>query len=275
MRSRNLVRILAEETFRAIAIFGILAFGGMVPLIYVFNLPFRPALLATLGIVGAVFVVMIIARLRAGREVKLRWRRLGLFLVATVSTSFLALWLSGPTAGGALRASVVERLRGETPEAKIEAYADAVLDGDEEAALAAWKAPAEDRDDEQSDALRQRRQEVTRDLIAADLDSEYMTTRIEWWSTCCEPGPTCNARNAGGARAHVQFMDRDGRPVAYVFDVFHQDGPYWGAAAGYRARRWALYDVYPRAEEPLYWRWVYTPHVDYLTWPPEATAAAP
>ncbi|MGC9522047.1 MAG: hypothetical protein ACP5HG_09220 [Anaerolineae bacterium] len=198
-----------------------------------------------------------------------------LVVIAVLGIGLLLMWLHSATAGGALRATVVEHLRGETPEAKIEAYVDAVLRGDEGAALAAWKAPEEERDDELSDALRQRRQEVTRDLIAADLDPEYMTTRIEWWSTCCEPGPTCDSRNAGGARVHVQFMDRDGLPVAYVFDVFHQDGPYWGAAAGYEPRRWALYDVYPRGEEPLYWRWVYTPHVDYLTWPPEATVTAP
>ncbi len=275
MTAHKVTRTFLEEAARAMAILAILFFGGVAPLVSLFGLRFWPTLLGVMGVALVVFVVMIAMRLRTGRGVKLRWHRLGLFVVGTLGLSLLSLWLSGPTAGGALRASLLERIRGETPEARIEAYVDAVLRGDEAAALAAWKVPAEDGADEQSNLLRQRRQEVTRTLIAADLDSEYMITRTEWWRTCCEPGVTCDPRSAGGARVRVQFLDQDGLPVTYVFDVFHQDGAYWGAAAGYPPRRWALRDVYPRGEEPLYWRWVYTPRVEHLGWPPGAAAAVP
>jgi hypothetical protein len=210
------------------AILAILFFGGVVPLVSLFGLQFWPTLLGVMSVALVVLVVMIAMRLRTGREGKLRWCRLGLFVVGTLGLSLLSLWLSGATAGGALRASLVERIRGETPEARIEAYVDAVLRGDGAAALAVWKVPAEDGADEQSNLLHRRRQEVTCTLIAADLDSEYMITRTEWWRTCCEPGVTCDPRNAGGARVRVQFLDQDGLPVTYVFDVFHQDGAYWG-----------------------------------------------
>lgn len=49
-------------------------------------------------------------------------------------------------------------------------------------------------------------------------------------------------------------------------DVFHRHGSYWGAAAGYPTRHWALRDVYAQSQEPLFWRWVYEPEVRYLGW---------
>jgi len=70
-------------------------------------------------------------------------------------------------------------------------------------------------------------------------------------------------------RVSVQFLDQQGLPVTYVFDVFHRDGSYWGAAMGYPRRHWVLRDVYLRDEEPLFWRLVYEPKVRHLSWPPE------
>ena len=68
------------------------------------------------------------------------------------------------------------------------------------------------------------------------------------------------------ARIRVQFLDQDGLPVVTIFDVLHRDGAYWGAAAGHPPRQWALYDVYPRGEEPLSWRYTYSPGIEWLNY---------
>ena len=201
-----------------------------------------------------------------------RWmERMGLFAagfaLGVLSLGLLMTWLLGPSTFDGLPALLVERVRGETPQARVDAYVQAVLAGDEEAALAAWTLPGPERSDELSAALRQRRRDVTRQLIAADLDEAYTITDVEWWTTCCEPHATCDARNAGGARVRVQLLDRDVLPVAYVFDVFHRDGPYWGAALENPPRRWTLNDVYPRGEEPLFWRYTTTCETEWLNLP--------
>ena len=189
------------------------------------------------------------------------------FALGVLGLGLLMGWLLGPSAFDGLPALFLERVRGETPQARVDAYAQAVLAGDEEGALAAWTSPDPERTDELSEALRQRRRDVTRQLIAAELDEDYMIADVDWWTTCCEPHVTCDARIAGGGRSRVQFLDEDGLPVIYTFDVLHRDGAYWGAATGHSPRRWALYDVYPRGEEPLAWRYTYNPKVEWLNRP--------
>ena len=188
------------------------------------------------------------------------------FALGGLSLGLLMTWLLGPSTFDGLPALLLERVRGETPQARVDAYAQAILAGDEEAAFAAWTPPDPERNDELSEALRQRRRDVTRQLIAANLSETYTITDIEWWTTCCEPSVTCDARNAGGARIRVQFLDQDGLPVVTIFDVLHRDGAYWGAAAGHPPRQWALYDVYPRGEKPLSWRYTYSPGIEWLNY---------
>ena len=162
------------------------------------------------------------------------------------------------------RLTLLEQIGGNTPTARARAYAEAILRGDEEAALAIWELPSWELPDGRLAALAERRKAVTRELIAADLQEDFLILHTEWWRTCCEPGVICDSREAGGARITVQFLDRRGLPVTYVFDVFHRDGPYWGAAAGYPPRHWVLRDVYARGQEPLFWRMLYEPKVHYL-----------
>jgi hypothetical protein len=200
---------------------------------------------------------------------------LGLVILGALAGAVLILWLSSGTAGGALRATVVERLRGETPEAQVRAYVRAVLRDDEAAALEAWTLQDHELADGRSEALRERREQMTLHLIASRWDEEVRINHIEWWRTCCEPGVTDDPRGAGGARVHVQFLDSEDSPHLFIFDVFHRDGAYWGAAMGYPVRHWALYDVYPYDEEPLFWRFVHEPCVRWLPWPPEDGASAP
>jgi len=163
-----------------------------------------------------------------------------------------------------IRLTLLERITGNTPAARTRAYLEAVLRGDEKAALAAWELPSWELPDGRSKALAERRQAVTHELIAAELQEDFLILHTEWWNTCCDPCVICDPRNAGGARITVQFLDQRGLPVAYVFDVFHRDGAYWGAAAGYPPRHWVLRDVYARGQEPLFWRMLYEPEVRYL-----------
>ncbi len=66
----------------------------------------------------------------------------------------------------------------------------------------------------------------------------------------------------------IQFLDNKGLPFSYIFDVFVQDGPYWGAAEGYPLRHWVIRDVYPEGQEPFYWRYVSRTTVEILEWKP-------
>jgi hypothetical protein len=196
---------------------------------------------------------------------------LGGFLLGVLSTALLLVWLLGPSTFDGLPTLLVERLRGERPQTQVDAYVRAILAGDEEAALDVWVPPDSERSDEQSEALRQRRQEITQQWIAANLGETYTITDIDWWTTCCTPHVTCDARSAGGARIRVQFLDQDGLPVLYIFDVFHEEVPYGGATTGYPPRRWALYDVYPLDGEPLFWRYTYNCEGEWLKWPTDDT----
>jgi hypothetical protein len=174
-------------------------------------------------------------------------------------------WLLGSPDGTLLR----EQIAGETPRAKIAAYVQAILRGDEQAALDLWE-PAHLANQEQAQALSERRRLVTRELCAAraSLKPGFVILRTEWWGTCCEPTVASDSRDAGGARVQVQFVDDRDRPVVYVFDVFVRDLPYWGAATGYAYRRWVIRDIYRAEDEPYFWRLVYEPRVRYLEWKP-------
>ncbi len=158
-----------------------------------------------------------------------------------------------------------EKLTGETPQAKAAAYIQAITQGDETTALPMWELPYL-TNSEQLDALSTRRKQVTSDLLAAELDSKFTILHIEWWGTCCEPGVTEDARSAGGARVHVQLIDKSGLPLIYIFDVFVRDLPYWGAAEGYPLRHWVIRDIYPEGQEPFYWRFVSKMTTKYLEW---------
>jgi len=167
----------------------------------------------------------------------------------------LAVFLS-PAGNGAR-----ERVMGETPEAKIAAYMRAIVRGDREAALGAWELGAAQQP--HYEALEQRREQVTNELLALGV-REFTILEHQWWTTCCEPHVICDARNAGLARVWVQVLDDQGNPQGYILDVLTREQPYWGDAMGNPFRRWVIRDVYPTGEEPLYWRWVYEAKTRYL-----------
>jgi len=194
-------------------------------------------------------------------------RKFRLIVIPLVITG--ALLLIAAILFPSLRLTLVEQITGNNPEARIERYVHAVLRGDEEAALKIWELPSWKAQESRSEALAERRAAITRELIRNGIQNEYLIRDTEWWRTCCEPSVICNGRAAGGARVTVQFIDGQGLPVSYIFDVFHRDGSYWGSAMRYPTRHWVLRDVYPSGDEPLYWRMVHQADVHHLPWPAE------
>ena len=192
--------------------------------------------------------------------------KIGITIVALVAIGLGICWLST----WADVTLLCEQITGETPQAKATAYVRAVLRGDEQAALDLWELPSL-QNQEQLEALAERRQQVTSELIAARINPEFTILDTEWWATCCEPTVIRDprwTRSAGGARMTVQLLDNKGLPIIYVLDVFVRDGPYWGAAAGDPFRHWALRDVYLEGQEPLYWRRIYECTMKFLEWEP-------
>lgn len=172
--------------------------------------------------------------------------------VIPLAAFFLAiLWLINAPDGKLLR----ERMTGETPQYKVKAYVLAIARGDKAVALDQWELPSLSNQ-EQMDTLVEEAKQVTSDLLATELNPRFTILHLEWWGTCCEPSVSSDPRDAGGARMHVQLLDKNGTPLVYIFDVFVRDLPYWGAAEGYPLRHWIIRDVYPEGQEPLYWRFV-------------------
>jgi hypothetical protein len=143
----------------------------------------------------------------------------------------------------------LEQLSGQTPQAQVGRYLQAVAQGDLPAALALWAPPGPT-----DAALAARRQSITGELLAYGPDLEYRILDVTWWRTCCEPGRIEDASQAGLARFEVA-VGGEGRPEqVYVFDLLVPGG-YWGDAAGNPVRTWQLVDVYPRSQVPLVWIW--------------------
>lgn len=177
----------------------------------------------------------------------------GLFLALALVIVYVAGWFFLPS-DASPEFSPWQRIAGETPSAKVDAYVRAVARGDEAAALDLWELPAVDLPNGRSTALRQRRVDVTRGLIAAGIRPDAAIRSIEWWRTCCEPGLIDGPRSAGGARLQVRLVDRSGTALDYVIDVFDRDG----GSSGLRAlltRHWVVRDVYPSDQPPLFWTW--------------------
>ena len=74
MNGGKATTILLEETIRAMAVFGVLAFG-VVPLAYRLGMQGGAALLGALGIAFLGFVLFVPLRLKTGREFKVASRR--------------------------------------------------------------------------------------------------------------------------------------------------------------------------------------------------------
>ena len=147
----------------------------------------------------------------------------------------------------------IEKIKNETPKAKIELYLQAVSEEDEKTALNLWEFPDWwDSSFTGFDQLKDRREETTDKLIKAKVSSDLTITKIDWWSTCCMPSIVDDFNRADGARVYVQLIDFDNNKLNYVFDVFvskrHRE-----PGIGDSIRHWTVRDVYSENEEPLFW----------------------
>lgn len=151
--------------------------------------------------------------------------------------------------------SFIEKVINEKPEVKVVEYLKAVKKNDEAEALTIWELPEWEgwKLSKESSFLQKRRENLTKNLIKNGVEN-FDILKIEWWGTCCEPGVINNPREAGGARIRVQLVNGSNSKYIYIFDVFHRETSYWGAAQGYPIRHWVLRDVYFPSQEPLFWK---------------------
>ncbi len=181
-----------------------------------------------------------------------RWSLTGA-VVVVLGLAFTAfvLWLDpslfAPVLGPVNR--LVERVSGETPQAKVSSYLALVARGERDEALALW--PANEWPGPEYEA---RRHSVTREIEELGPDLSHWVMKIEWWGTCCEPHIITDSREAGFARLWVEVSGGN-EPRQYVFDVLAPGGCCWGGMTGYPVRHWQILEVYPEGEEPLAWRW--------------------
>lgn len=164
-------------------------------------------------------------------------------------TALAVLAIFAPSAGCAFGNRLVEELTGQTPQAQIADYLEAIARSDRQAAFSLWSSGAQ-IDSE----LAFRRETVTDELLAYGSHLEYRLVDVEWWRACCEPGVIDDPVNAGAARVQVAISGENSAEVVYVFDVLVPGG-YWGEAVGNPVRRWEIADVYRKGETPLVWIW--------------------
>ncbi len=157
-----------------------------------------------------------------------------------------------------------EKVVGGTPQDKVGAYVQAIIQKDRSVAMKIWDLSDLSLDSDKYAALQERRKMITSELLQYGIQPTYLILRTEWWTTCCEPSVTCDSHSAGGARMYVQFLDSQGQPLQYVFDVFTREQPYWGAAMGYPPRHWVIRDIYPSDQQPLYWPMIFEPNVRFV-----------
>jgi hypothetical protein len=134
----------------------------------------------------------------------------------------------------------------DTPERQVDAYLAATAAGDETRALDAWKVFAGGI--HPLPVLLARRTDLTRELAAKRVGTTHTIRSIEWWRTCCEPGPIDGSGNAGLARVHVSATDPSGGSYDLVFEVFVKTLNWSGDAGGGTVRDWTLYEVHREAD---------------------------
>ena len=182
-----------------------------------------------------------------------RW---SFFLLALVGLlSILVAWNLGiPSHAPPLACFInplIERVTGETPEAKVVAYLEATRRRDEVTAHGCWVPASEPPSPE----YETRRQTVMETISALGTDLSFRVLDVEWWRTCCEPGVIDNPRDAGFARLRVAVGGSAEDGISYFFDVLAIGGAHWGEMMGCPVRHWEIIDAYPEGEKPLYWKW--------------------
>lgn len=149
-------------------------------------------------------------------------------------------------------AFLVEKIKNETPEIKITAYIQAISNGDTEKALSFWEiSKSYELNSEYCDGIKNRGEQITKELIEKEINSDFTITHIEWWNTCCIPSIIENSRIAGKARVYAKLTDSNNIKSAYIFDVIVPGG-YEGELVGHSVRHWVLADVYLEKRESFF-----------------------
>ena len=154
----------------------------------------------------------------------------------------------GSNASGCTTHQLIEQALGQTPQDQIDRYVAGLANGERQVALALWSPPGTP-----DLALQTRRQSVTDELLTFGPRLEHEVLDLVWWRTCCEPAVIDDPAAAGGVRARVAIRNEQLETI-YRFDLLVPGG-YWGAAAGYPIREWAIVDIYPESAGPLAWMW--------------------
>jgi len=118
----------------------------------------------------------------------------------------------------------------DAPERRVADYLAATASGDEQRALGAWAVFAGGI--HPLAPLLTRRTSLTHELAAGHVGQHYTIRSVEWWRTCCEPGPIDDKGNAGLARVHVTTTDANAQSYQLVFEVFVKKLTWWGDAGG-------------------------------------------
>jgi hypothetical protein len=172
----------------------------------------------------------------------LRMRRIGLALAA-LAVVVGALWLG------------LQIANAQTPEQAVARYMDRVLGQDEQGAYRAWTPPGGEQLPAKVNALGQRRDQVTHDLVLS-RPSAYRVLGLELWRTCCEPGIAEKPEWAGLVRVKVALDYPDGARE-FFFDVRKEPQCCMDDPFDFRPRYWTLRDVYPPTKLPIELPWVY------------------
>jgi len=174
-------------------------------------------------------------------------KRIAFIIIVLLAACFWWMYLTGDLV------LFAEKIINETPEAKVNAYIQAITKNNKEQALSVWEFPGWWNSSFIGfDQLKERREKTTDDLLKAKINSNFTVTRIEWWNTCCVPSVTDDSNWANGARVYVQLTDFSNNKLFYIFDVFVLKG-YRQPGLGNSVRHWTIRDIYSQDQEPLFW----------------------
>src|SRR5438128_1007712 len=125
---------------------------------------------------------------------RVRARTVLTIAAAIVTSVVVGFFLTFYTALGSPGWQLIGRAIGDTPEARVATYLEAVGRGDAQKAFDTWLLwPRHAR----LEQIAARRERVTRDLAARR--PQATVERFQWWRTCCEPGVIDSRASAGGA----------------------------------------------------------------------------
>lgn len=141
-----------------------------------------------------------------------------------------------------------------TPEDKISTYLQAIAKKDKETADSSWYIFDNAYDENQIQLLKSRREQITHQLLDAEILPDYSISWLEGWA-----GGSAERTNIGSAwlnRFTVQLVTHKGEKLKYIFDVANKE---YDTVPDYYHRDWVIVDVYPDGEQPYFWKTVSKP----------------